>query len=374
MEKSQPDVLGAALVIPSFAPNGSFAVRASWLRDDVMVDAALVARRGVRLAHVRPGGWTVVSMDVLCDATGSPVGTDIRRARALPDGGIEAGTEARGRNGVRIRRDLRVEANGDWTSELSAALPDASRVSGRARQARREGPMRFERRKTGPDGADHWAIDGETRRHPSGSGLASSTTASARYASGGTGKYTRVVREVDKVLVENREVSRELGSTMPGGSGEELGGLGGIEGGGFGGLGGAFGGLGAVIGGLFGGRGGRLGGLGSRVGIVERNDWGRGSSWSQTTGGAVMPGTMGPGSTHQQWDHGRGFVDPQGNAWISIGRTTIDHSAPGPTGTTTTEHQWEHHEPGGGTSYDHRVTVTNYDNGTKSTTTSHVGT
>ena len=209
MEKASPDVRDAAVVIPSFAPGGSFAARTTWPRTDVIVETAITAGRGARLAHLQRGAWIMASVDVLRDAAGSAAGTDTRRARALPDGGIEARMEARWTDGLQVRRGMQVKSNGDWTSEFSAALADGSRVSGRAAKAGREGPVRFDRRKTGPDGVERWSIEGHPQQHPTGSGVVTSTTASARYQSGATAKYRQVVREVDKVLVKRREISRQ---------------------------------------------------------------------------------------------------------------------------------------------------------------------
>src|SRR5262245_47073939 len=208
-----------AIVVPSFAQSGSFAARATWPGGDDIVEIIVAHGSGARVVHARGDAWVVASVDVLRDVAGYPAGTETRRARSLPNGGIEARLETVRSNGTRIRRSLDMAANGDWTSAFSAALSNGSSVSGRGAKVGRQGPIRFDRRKVGRDGAQRWSVEGQTHRRAD---RWSDTIASGVYPFGGTAKYRQVVREIDKILVKQRTIKRDLGVAIPN---ESLGGL-----------------------------------------------------------------------------------------------------------------------------------------------------
>jgi hypothetical protein len=128
-----------AIVVPSFARGGSFAARATWPTGDDVVEISVIDGSGARVVHVRGGAWIMTSVDVLRDVAGYPTGTETRRARSLPNGGIEARLETIRTDGTRIRRSMEMAANGDWTSAFSAALSNGSSVSGHGAKVGREG-------------------------------------------------------------------------------------------------------------------------------------------------------------------------------------------------------------------------------------------
>jgi len=168
-----------AIVVPSFARSGSFAARAIWPTGDDVVEISVIGGSGARVVHVRGGAWIMTSVDVLRGVAGYPTGTETRRARSLPNGGIEARLETIRTDGTRIRRSMEMAANGDWTSAFSAALSNGSCLSGRGAKVGPEGPIRFDRRKVGRDGAQRWSIEGQTQRRAD---RASDTTASEHEA------------------------------------------------------------------------------------------------------------------------------------------------------------------------------------------------